>query len=115
MSHTPLKMTVSEAHAEVSKAWHMSYSPSRNEEAIRALGSSDIHTRAMHLVMRLFFRGIYVPQMTKTAWLKLIVQNRRPISKLVREGFANYRELRAVRNIRKRTAAEENVVAEPAE
>jgi radical SAM superfamily enzyme YgiQ (UPF0313 family) len=110
MSHTPSKMTVSEAHAEVSKAWHMSYSPSRNEEVIRSLGPSDIHTRGMHLIMRLFFRGIYVPQMTKTAWLKLIVQNRRPIFKLVREGFGKYRELRGVRHVRKRTAAKENVM-----
>jgi hypothetical protein len=26
--------------------------------------------------MRLFFRGIYFPQMNKRAWLKLIAQNR---------------------------------------
>jgi len=92
MSHTPLKMTVSEAHAEVHKAWHMSYSPVRNEAVIRSLGPSDVETRAMHLLTRLFFRGIYVPQLTKTAWVKLIVQNRRSILKLIREGFANRRE-----------------------
>lgn len=91
MSHTPLKMTVAEAHAEVDKAWHMSYSPDRNEKVINSLGPHSIDTRAMHLVMRLFFRGIYVPQTTKTAWLKLIFQNRRSIFKLVREGVAKYR------------------------
>jgi len=42
--------------------------------------------------MRLFFRGIYVPQMTKRAWLSLIFQNRKSIQKLLRNGIAKYRE-----------------------
>ena len=45
----------------------------------------------MHLLMRLFFRGIYVPQMTITAWLRLIFRNRRSIFTLIRQGVANYR------------------------
>ena len=32
--------------------------------------------------------GIYFPQMERFAWLKAIVENRRTIFKLVREGFA---------------------------
>jgi hypothetical protein len=45
----------------------------------------------MHLAMRLFFRGIYFPQMTKRAWLKLVIDNRRPIYKLVSEGIGKWR------------------------
>jgi radical SAM superfamily enzyme YgiQ (UPF0313 family) len=92
MSHTPLKMTSAEVHQELDKAWRMSYSPVRNEEVVNSLEPDGLDTRAMHFLMRLFFRGIYVPQMTATAWLKLIVQNRRSIFTLVREGFAKYRE-----------------------
>jgi hypothetical protein len=47
----------------------------------------------MHLLARLCFRGIYVPQMTKRAWLDLIFQNRRSILKLLRNGIAKYREV----------------------
>ena len=41
--------------------------------------------------MRLFFRGIYFPQMNKMAWIKLIAQNRKPILKLVKEAVGKYR------------------------
>jgi len=47
--------------------------------------------RAFHFIMRLFFRGIYFPQMNKTAWIKLIAQNRKPILKLVKEAVGKYR------------------------
>jgi len=40
------------------------------------------------LISRLCFRGIYFPQMGRFAWLKAIVENRRTIFRLVREGFA---------------------------
>jgi len=92
MSHAPLKMTISEAHEEIDQAWRMSYSPKRNESVMEVLTPRGLDTRAMHLLMRLFFRGIYVPQMTKTAWLNLIYQNRRSILKLFRDGIAKYRE-----------------------
>ena len=91
MSHAPLKMTIDQAHAEVAEAWHMSYSPDRNAEVMKSLEQQNIDTRAMHLVMRLFFRGIYVPQTTKSAWLKLIFQNRKSILNLAREGVGLYR------------------------
>jgi radical SAM superfamily enzyme YgiQ (UPF0313 family) len=92
MSHAPLKMTSAEAHNEVDKAWRRSYSPQRNKQVIDLLTPSDLDVGAMHFLMRLFFRGIYVPQMTKTAWLKLIFQNRSSIFTLARKGFAKYRE-----------------------
>jgi len=92
MSHTPLKMTTTEAHYEVDQAWRRSYSPQRNKQVIDLLTSRNLDVGAMHFIMRLFFRGIYVPQMTTTAWLKLIVENRRSIFTLVRKGIAKYRE-----------------------
>ena len=92
MSHTPLRMTVSQAHEELDIAWRRSYSPNRNENVIDLLEGRGLDTRIMHFLMRLFFRGIYVPQMTKTAWANLIIQNRRSIFKLLRQGVTKYRE-----------------------
>ncbi|HEX3251394.1 MAG TPA: radical SAM protein [Pyrinomonadaceae bacterium] len=92
MSHTPLKMTTAEAHEEVDKAWRRSYSPERNKQVVDLLTPGSIDVGAMHFLMRLFFRGIYVPQMTTTAWLRLIFQNRRSIFTLVRTAIAKYRE-----------------------
>lgn len=91
MAHTPMRITVNEAHAELDKAWRTSYSPGRNERIMEDLRASGLDTRIMHFLMRLFFRGIYVPQMTKGAWVKLIAQNRKSIMKLVRDGFSKYR------------------------
>ena len=92
MAHTPMKMTTNEAHIELDKAWRTSYSPERNERIVDDLLAAGLDIRIMHFLMRLFFRGIYVPQMNRSAWVKLIAQNRKPIMKLVMEGFSKYRE-----------------------
>ena len=92
MSHTPLNLTISQAHEEVDRAWRMSYSPARNKEVVDFLTPQSLDTSAIHFIMRLFFRGIYVPQMTKKAWLNLMFQNRRSIFKLLKKAFAKYRE-----------------------
>jgi hypothetical protein len=94
MAHTPLKMTIVEAKAEVQRAWSESYSPERNAEAMEYLKDQHIKYRIIHLVSRLFFRGIYFPQMNKRAWLKLINQNRRILFGLVKEGTATWRAAR---------------------
>jgi radical SAM superfamily enzyme YgiQ (UPF0313 family) len=91
MAHTPLKMTIPEAQIELDQAWQTSYSPQRNEEVIDLLTGRGMDARLMHFVMRLLFRGIYFPQMNKTAWLKLIAQNRRSIIKLIKQGVGKYR------------------------
>ncbi|HEX8709334.1 MAG TPA: cobalamin-dependent protein [Pyrinomonadaceae bacterium] len=91
MAHTPLKMTIKEARAEVNHAWMSSYSPERNLQALDAIGDTHLKYRISHLVARLFFRGIYFPQMGKRAWLKLIAQNRRAIFRLTRESISAYR------------------------
>ena len=39
---------------------------------------------------RLFFRGIYFPQKGAWAWLKLAVQNRRAICRVVKDSFTRW-------------------------
>jgi radical SAM superfamily enzyme YgiQ (UPF0313 family) len=94
MANTPLKMTIAQTQSELEHAWTASYSPERNANAIDYLRDKPLKIRIMHLAMRLFFRGIYFPQMTKRAWLKLVIDNRRPIFKLVSEGVGNWRSAR---------------------
>jgi radical SAM superfamily enzyme YgiQ (UPF0313 family) len=94
MAHTPLKMTIPEAHRELNQAWTDSYSPRSNERAIDSIADKSIHDRVIHLVMRLFFRGVYFPQMNKRAWIKLIAENRRPIYKLAKEAIGKWRDAR---------------------
>lgn len=90
LSHSPLRITVSEAEEEIDKAWRMSYSPERNEKVVTLLMAENLDMGAMHFLARLCFRGIYVPQMTRTAWLKLIFENRRTLFKLIQEGVAKF-------------------------
>ncbi|MBL8184889.1 MAG: cobalamin-dependent protein [Blastocatellia bacterium] len=91
MAHDPLKMTIEEAKQETFDAWSRSYSPERNWEAIDSIRHSPIDVRIGHIVARLFFRGIYFPQMSKRAWIKLLFDNRKSILSLTREGFSTYR------------------------
>ncbi len=94
MAHKPAKMTIEEARRETIAAWSRSYSPERNREVIDALADSPIDIRIGHFVARLFFRGIYFPQMGTAAWLKLLFANRGVIVSLSKEGFGIYREYR---------------------
>ena len=94
MAHNPLKMTIEDAKDETFAAWSRSYSPERNFEAINSIRHAPIDTRVSHLVARLFFRGIYFPQMGKRAWLKLIFDNRKSILSLSREGITTWRQFR---------------------
>src|ERR1700731_663955 len=87
MAHTPLKMTIDEAHAEVNRGWAEAYSPEALAGAVEALNDQPLGYRVNIFLARLCFRGIYFPMMGKMAWLKVIAQNRRTIFKLVREGF----------------------------
>lgn len=86
MAHTPLKMTIPEAQVEVDHGWSSSYSPERNAQALQSISHRHLGYRVGHLIARLCFRGIYFPQMGKRAWMKVIFQNRRTISSLMKEG-----------------------------
>lgn len=86
MAHTPLKMTIDEAKDETFIAWSKSYSAERNLQALEMIKDKPIGYRVSHLVSRLFFRGIYFPQLKKRDWFKLLFDNRRAIFNLSTEG-----------------------------
>src|SRR5438093_9114572 len=87
MAHTPLKMSIGEAHAEVKYGWAHAYSPEALAQAVDSLDDQPLGYRINIFLARLCFRGIYFPMMGKMAWLKVVAQNRQTIFKLVREGF----------------------------
>jgi hypothetical protein len=95
MAHTPLKMTISEAREEVQKAWSSSYSAKRNRQALKAIQDAPVQYRIGMLVSRLFFRGIYFPQMSRWAWIKLVAQNGGSIFNLTRETFSLWHRSRS--------------------
>ena len=101
MAHTPLKLTIPEAEMELCTAWTKSYSPETIEKIVDSLGDKPLDDRVIHFFMRMFFRGIYFPQMNKRSWVKSIARNRRPIYKLVKGAVGAYRQSR-----RKRPAVE---------
>jgi len=87
MAHTPLKMTISQAHAEVNYGWADAYSPQAIAKAVASLEHQPVGYRINILVSRLLFRGIYFPLMGRWAWVKAITIIRRTIFKLVVEAF----------------------------
>jgi len=91
MAHTPLKMTIPQAHAEVNYGWACSYGPEEIAKAVDSLDHKPLGYRINILVARLCFRGIYFPQMGRLAWVRVIAQNRRTIFKLVREALVAWR------------------------
>lgn len=95
MAHTPLKMTIDDVHRELRIAWSASYSAEANARAINLIPHKTIGQRLTHFIARLFFRGIYFPQMTRWQWVRLIADNRKTIFKLTREVFRVWRPLRS--------------------
>jgi radical SAM superfamily enzyme YgiQ (UPF0313 family) len=91
MAHTPLKMTIAEAHAEVKHGWAQSYSPEAMSHAVSSLKDQPLGYRINIFLARICFRGIYFPQMGPLAWARLAYQNRRTIFSLAREGYATWR------------------------
>src|SRR3984893_13495452 len=88
MAHTPLKMTIPEAHAEVRHGWSDSYSPEAIARAVDSIDHKPVGYRINILIARLCFRGIYFPQMGRLAWIRVIAQSRRVIFRLVKEAIA---------------------------
>ena len=94
MAHTPLKLTIPQAHAEVNYGWADAYSPQAIAKAVASLEHQPVGYRINILVSRLLFRGIYFPLMGRWAWVKAITNNRRTIFKLVVEAFGAWRKAR---------------------
>src|SRR5258708_3997014 len=91
MAHTPLKMTIEEAHAEVRAGWAQAYSPEAMAQAVDSLKDNPLGYRINIFIARMCFRGIYFPHLPPLPSPKFIYQNRRTSFSLVREGFATWR------------------------
>jgi radical SAM superfamily enzyme YgiQ (UPF0313 family) len=91
MAHTPLKMSVADVHKEVQRAWTASYEPAATRQAMRKLANAPVPFKITHLIARLCFRGIYFPQKGSLAWLKVLIENRSVILRIVVESFAKWR------------------------
>ena len=87
MAHTPLRMSIEEAHAEVKYGWAHAYSPEALARAVDSLDDQPLGYRINIFLARICFRGIYFPMMGKLAWAKVVAQNRRTIFKLVVEAI----------------------------
>jgi radical SAM superfamily enzyme YgiQ (UPF0313 family) len=87
MAHTPLKMTIEEAHAEVNYGWARAYSPEALAHAVDSLQDQPLGYRINIFLARLCFRGIYFPMMGRFAWVKVVAENRHTIFNLVKEAF----------------------------
>jgi hypothetical protein len=85
MAHTPLKMTIEEAHAEVKYGWSHTYSAEALAHAVDSLDDQPLGYRINIFLARICFRGIYFPMMGKLAWLRVICENRRTIFTLLKE------------------------------
>jgi hypothetical protein len=108
MAHNPLKMTSQEAQTEIRQAWTDSYSPRAIERAVDLLEGKPLWLRISMFIGRLSFRGIYFPQMGRWDWMKVALQNRRTIFKLVRSAFGV-----AMKSRKKAAALPHAVEAEP--
>jgi radical SAM superfamily enzyme YgiQ (UPF0313 family) len=100
MAHTPLKMSIPEAHAEVKYGWAKTYSPEAIAKAVQSIRHKPLGYRINILIARLCFRGIYFPQMGRFAWVKTIAQNWGTIFGLVKEGFGAWRAARLQARLR---------------
>src|SRR5689334_18679623 len=94
MAHTPLKMSIEQTQTEVHHAWANSYSAAGIASAVNSISDQPVGQRISILIARLCFRGIYFPQMGRWAWTKVIVQNRRTIYNLAKEGIITWRTAR---------------------
>ncbi|MBI4750017.1 MAG: cobalamin B12-binding domain-containing protein [Acidobacteria bacterium] len=91
MSHTPLKMSIDQAQQELNHGWTHSYSPEAIAAAVDSIKTKPLTQRITLFIARIFFRGIYFPQMGTLSWLKVIFQNRRTIFKLIKDGLRSRR------------------------
>jgi radical SAM superfamily enzyme YgiQ (UPF0313 family) len=99
MAHTPLKMTIEEAHAEVKYGWARSYSPEALAQAVHSLEDQPLGYRINIFLARLCFRGIYFPMLGKLAWLKVVAENRHTIFKLMKEALFGRKARPEIRDV----------------
>ncbi len=85
----PKGLSPEEAETEVRHSWSHCYEPAAFRRAQRWLLDNEkpFGQQLTHFVARLLFRGIYFPQMTHWAWIKLLVQNIHTLGSLVYSGL----------------------------
>jgi radical SAM superfamily enzyme YgiQ (UPF0313 family) len=73
----PQAISPEQAEAEVRHSWGHCYEPAAFRRAQRWLldQQKPFGQQLTHFVARLLFRGIYFPQMSRWAWVKLLAQN----------------------------------------
>ncbi len=95
MAFTPKRIAISQAEAEVRKAWTDSYSPKAISLALKKIESRPFHERAMMFFTHLAFRGIFFPQTKASQWVVLLMKNSPTIFKLLGESLVLRRQHRA--------------------
>lgn len=96
MAHTPKGISAEQAEAEVEYAWQASYNPATTASAISRLEARPLSDRITHLVSRLLFRGIYFPQMRRSQWLRVCLENWRPFFSVISSALASkFKQVRA--------------------
>jgi radical SAM superfamily enzyme YgiQ (UPF0313 family) len=83
------RLSSADLEAEVRHSWRHSYQRSAFRRTQRWLRQNEksFSYQFMHFISRLFFRGIYFPQKSRWAWLRLLAANTPTIISLVRSGF----------------------------
>lgn len=95
-AYLPKGLSADQAEEEVRRAWEHCYSPGafrRSQEWLRR-NRKPYGYQVMHFVTRMLFRGIYFPQLTRWAWIKLLARNYRTIGNLVLQGLRSQRRAR---------------------
>jgi radical SAM superfamily enzyme YgiQ (UPF0313 family) len=85
MAHTPSRMSIEQVEAEVNKAWRLSYDTARTREALKAIADQPVPYKIVHLIARLFFRGIYFPRGGTWGWIKTLARHAPLIASICRE------------------------------
>lgn len=95
----PKNISVADAEKEIALAWQHCYGPGSFYRAQQWLlkNYKPFGYQLMHFLSRLIFRGIYFPQMSRWAWLKLLLSNVRTLISLVFSGFRTYRQIKRKR------------------
>ena len=55
------------------------------------IADAPVPYKISHLIARLCFRGIYFPQKGSLAWLKVLIENRAVIVRIIVESFTKWR------------------------
>jgi len=80
----PKLMTRQELEQEIAESWRLGYAPRNIYQRLRQMrGRSRVH-RFIYLCATLVLRGVYFRQMTLTAWLSTLWQNRRALLEILR-------------------------------